>query len=103
MTTHADTAKKLVWGDRNNDYGSPKADFDRIAKCWSGLMGEKLKADLNAVDVGLMMAALKLCRHAHKRKDDNLTDGHGYLMCIERIEEEHAASPLKKLCQSLPK
>jgi hypothetical protein len=101
MTTHADTAKKLVWGDRNHDYGSPKADFDRIAKCWSGLMGEKLKADFNAVDVGLMMTALKLCRHAHKAKDDNLVDSHGYLECVERIESEKLNSNLLACIESL--
>ena len=103
MTTHADTAKKLVWGDRNHDYGSPKADFDRIAKCWSGLMGGKLKTDLSAVDVGLMMAALKLCRHAHKPKDDNLIDLVGYEICIERIEAEQKSEALKKLTDKLPK
>ncbi len=83
---HADTAKKLVCGARNADYGSPKGDFERIAKAWSGIVGEKLKTDLTATDVGLLMVALKLCRHAHKPKDDNLIDGHGYFDCIEWIE-----------------
>ena len=84
---HADTAKKLVCGDRNADYGSPKADFDRIAKTWSGLMGEKLKLDLTAMDVGLMMCALKLVRHAHKQKDDNVVDAHGYLLCVSWCQD----------------
>jgi hypothetical protein len=101
--SHADTAKKLVWGDRNHYYGSPKADFDRIAKCWSGLMGEKLKADLNAVDVALMMTALKLVREAHKHKEDNITDIFGYSYCLERVLSEENSYKINKLCSKLPK
>lgn len=83
---HSETALKLVCGDRNEDYGNPKPDFDRIALAWSGVIGEKLTANLTAVEVGLLMVVLKCVRHAHKPKDDNLVDGHGYFDCIEWIE-----------------
>lgn len=33
-----------------------------------------------------MMAGLKLRRHAHRPKDDNIIDAHGYLLCLEWIE-----------------
>lgn len=92
--THADTAADLVLGDRNADYGSPHPDFAGIALMWSGLLNTKLKAHLTPVEVGLMMAALKLRRHAHKPKDDNLIDAHGYLSCVEWIERGEQPVPL---------
>ena len=61
---------------------------------WSGLLNTKLNAQLTAVEVGLMMAALKLRRHAHKPKDDNLIDAHGYLDCIEWIEQGAQPKPV---------
>jgi hypothetical protein len=84
--THADTAAKLVLGDRNADYGSPDADFAGVALMWSGLLNTALNRHLTATDVALMMAALKLRRHAHKPKADNLVDAHGYLLRLEWIE-----------------
>ncbi len=91
--THSDTAAKLVLGSRNADYGSPHPDFAGIALMWSGLLNTKLSAQITAVEVGLMMAALKLRRHAHKPKDDNLVDAHGYLDCIEWIETGKRPEP----------
>lgn len=83
--THADTAANCVLGDRNNDYGNPHPDFAGIALMWSGLLNQKLSAHLTATDVALMMVALKLRREAHKHKDDNIVDAHGYLLCLEWI------------------
>lgn len=84
--SHAHTAQSLVCGSRNDDYGNPRPDFERIASVWSGIIGEKLKLPLTAVEIGLLMTGLKLVRHAHKPKDDNLVDALGYLMCVEWIE-----------------
>jgi hypothetical protein len=92
--THSDTAHKLVLGDRNDDYGSPGADFAGIAMMWSGLLNTKLRERITSVEVGLMMTALKLRRHAHKPKDDNLIDAHGYLSCVEWIEKGVRPLPL---------
>lgn len=39
------------------------------------------------------MTALKLRRHAHKAKDDNLVDAHGYLLCAEWIEKGSPPTP----------
>lgn len=91
--THADLGNKLVLGDRNADYGNPHPDFAGIALMWSGLLNTKLNAHITATEVGLMMAALKLRRHAHKAKDDNLIDAHGYLTCVEWIERGERPLP----------
>lgn len=91
--THADTAHKLVLGDRNESYGTPDADFAGTALMWSGLLNTKLKSHLTATEVGLMMTALKLRRHAHRAKDDNLIDAHGYLTCLEWIERGERPQP----------
>lgn len=94
MSTHADTAADLVLGPRNADYGSPHPDFSGIALMWSGLLNTVLSRQLTAQDVALMMTALKLRREAHKPKADNIVDAHGYLLCLEWINE--GAQPLPK-------
>ena len=83
---HAQSASSLVLGDRNASYGTPATDFAGVALMWTGLLSEKLAANITATDVALMMAALKLRRHAHRPKDDNIIDAHGYLLCLEWIE-----------------
>lgn len=92
--THADTAIKAVLGDRNADYGDPHPDFAGIALMWSGLLNTKLNDRITARDVALMMTALKLRREAHKPKDDNIVDAHGYLLCLEWIAKGKRPSPL---------
>jgi hypothetical protein len=91
--THADEAARLVLGDRNDAYGNPDADFAGIALMWTGLLNTVLKRHLTATDVSLMMTALKLRRHAHKPKADNLIDAHGYLLCLEWIERGERPTP----------
>lgn len=93
MNTHADAGARAVLGARNDDYGNPHPDFAGIALMWSGLLNTALSRQITAVEVGLMMAALKLRRHAHKPKDDNLIDAHGYLTCIEWIERGQRPEP----------
>lgn len=91
--THSDTAHKLVLGDRNADYGNPHADFAGVALIWSGILNAKLKDRITPTEVALMMTGLKLRRHAHKPKDDNLIDAHGYLTCAEWIERGERPVP----------
>jgi len=91
--TNADIAAKLVLGNRNADYGNPGPDFAGIAHIWTGLLNTRLTAPITATDVALMMTGLKLRRHAHKPKDDNLIDAHGYLTCLEWIERDQRPIP----------
>jgi hypothetical protein len=83
-------AKKLVYGDRNKDYGSPRKDYMRTSAVWSGLLIHKLRPGevITTQDAIVMMVALKLSRQMTKHKPDNVIDAHGYLECLEWVQKE---------------
>lgn len=84
-----ETAAKCVVGDREEDYGSPEQNFDRIAALWSIYLGI---ADITAKDVAAMLALLKIARIASGHaKRDNWVDLAGYAACGGEIEASHAA------------
>jgi hypothetical protein len=83
--TILDTAKGLIYGDREKDYGKTSDNFKDIAKGWEVIT----KATITPEQVGLMMAWLKICR-ANKdncEKEDSLVDLCGYAGCIEKIKK----------------
>lgn len=78
-------AEKCVCGDREQDYGSPESNFNRIAEFWGTYLG----AEINAKDVAAMLALLKIARIASGHaKDDNWVDLAGYAACGGEIETE---------------
>lgn len=71
-------AKKLVCGDRNNQYGPPTQDFERIAAMWSTLFGVKFDSH----QVACAMICLKLSRICWSpSKRDHWVDMAGYSQC----------------------
>ena len=77
------TAEKLICGDREGDYGSPKVSFDSIAALWTAyLHARKLLHPANRVlgsDVSQLMVLLKISRTATGGpKPDNFHDQAGY-------------------------
>tara|TARA_R100000234_G_scaffold28821_1_gene16642 strand:- start:3199 stop:3498 length:300 start_codon:yes stop_codon:yes gene_type:complete len=83
MKSILDEAKILVNKDRQQDYGDPRDDFERIATIWSTLLSNKLETNLTSSEVGAMMIALKLSRAVHKNKRDNWIDIAGYAHCAD--------------------
>jgi hypothetical protein len=83
-------ANKLVNGERQADYGSPRENYEGIAKVWSGILSPILKRDITAEEAALMMVGLKLQRQAMKHKRDNLVDAHGYLLVYAHIRGEQS-------------
>jgi hypothetical protein len=80
-------AEHLVYGERSVDYdagadvaASVRANYEAVAKVWSGLLSHKLVEDITAEEAALLMAAFKLSRQMKKRKPDNVVDAHGYLL-----------------------
>jgi hypothetical protein len=77
---HAEEADRLVNGDRQADYGSPKANYEAIAAVFTGVLRSKLRVPISAKEAALCMVGVKIAREAHKHKRDNLVDAHGYLL-----------------------
>ena len=81
-----DAAKRCVCGDREQDYGSPEKNFERIAEFWSTYMGYPVVAH----DVAAMFALLKIARIATGHaKEDNWIDLAGYAACGGELEADN--------------
>lgn len=74
-----DTAKKMVCGEREQDYGTPEDNFATIAKLWNTYL--KVSA-ITPKDVSMMMALLKIARIATgDGTSDSFVDLAGYAAC----------------------
>ena len=74
-------AKICVCGHRQNDYGTPEDNFNRIGKLWSAYMDIEFKAK----DVAIMMALLKVARIKAGNSIDSAVDLAGYAACAGEI------------------
>jgi hypothetical protein len=83
--TILEEAQKVVYGDRQADYGSVTENFTTIAKLWSAV----LKTEVTPEKVGLCMIQVKVARQMYKPKRDNLVDISGYAATLEKMENEH--------------
>lgn len=82
-----EAAKRCVCGDREQDYGSPEDSFGTIAALWNAYLGAGLAAEIDAKDVAVMLALLKIARIASGHaKEDNWIDLAGYAACGGEIE-----------------
>jgi len=80
-----DTAKKMVCGERQTDYGTPENNFKAIADLWGAYKG----VDFSALDVAMMMTLLKLGRiKTGTAKNDSFVDAAGYIACGGEIATE---------------
>lgn len=83
-----DTAEKMVNGDRQDDYGSPENNFDRIANLWCAYLAGKLNCCITPFDVAAMLALLKIARIASGHgKSDNWIDLAGYAACGGELQD----------------
>jgi Domain of unknown function (DUF6378)/Domain of unknown function (DUF4406) len=84
-------ASRLVRnGERQQNYGHPRGDFDQIALYWTADLAGKLENGItvNAYDVAQMMISLKKARlksNPHHR--DSKVDIIGYTICHDRLDE----------------
>ena len=78
-----DTAKEIIYGDREQTYGDPGINCRRIASIWSVVLGVPVSAE----QVCLCMVGMKLARLVHTidHKDSQI-DLCGYTALLERIQ-----------------
>ena len=71
-----DNAKELIYGQRQEDYGSPQDNFKRIADMWSVI----LEKEVTEAQVALCMASLKMARLVNTPNHlDSYVDAAGYI------------------------
>ena len=88
-----DMAKKCVCGQREQDYGSPENNFERIANLWNAYLGAQT---VNAVDVAMMLGLLKIARiKTGTGTSDSFVDLAGYAACGGEIATQ--SNEAKKL------
>ena len=74
-----DAAAGCVLKDRQNQYGGPENNFERIAQMWNGYLGTN---SIKPWDVAAMMGMLKMARARFNPKySDNWVDLAGYAAC----------------------
>jgi hypothetical protein len=81
--TYLYTANRIIHGARNEEYGHPIEDFERIAAMWTAFLG----VNISRKQVAAMMILLKTGRLAHNiDHDDSWIDIAGYAGCADRIQ-----------------
>lgn len=94
-TTVLADAENCIFGDRNRDYGSPKADFACSAAMISAYLNRRfnMQVALEPYDIGQLMILVKAARVAHAPKHDSFVDQAGYAACSDwTLNPEIAAS-----------
>lgn len=76
-------AESLIYGDRQDAYGSASKNMTNIAKGWEVILG----TDVSPEKIALCMAWLKICRQVNKPQRDNLVDCCGYIGLVEKLEK----------------
>lgn len=85
--TAAETAQRLTFGDRHDDYGHPLDDFSRTGALWSAVLG----VDVTAEQVALCMALVKISRLCNTPDHwDSVVDLAGYANCYGMVLTERA-------------
>lgn len=82
-------AENIITGDRQECYGDPRVNLQRVAEQWGMYLSQKnqlfKQIILTQEDICWMMTLLKMCRQMHAPKRDNLVDAAGYIGLIEKV------------------
>lgn len=87
--TVLEEAQKLVYGDREVDYGHPRANMETIANFFSVYMRARgwVGPDLRPGDAPALLALLKVARYATgTAKRDTVVDIAGYAAVLARTD-----------------
>lgn len=84
--TILEEAQRIVYGPREQAYGHPAEDYERVAALWSVI----LDTPVSPAQAALCMVAVKIARECHRPGRDNLVDGAGYFAVVDRIRRREA-------------
>lgn len=77
-----DACKDIVLNQRQQQYGTPENNFERIASYWSVYLKDRIAGGIDSSDVAVMMILLKVARGQHKLDNvDTWLDIAGYAAC----------------------
>lgn len=76
-------ASELVTGERQEQYGPPEENFERIAAGWSVLLG----VDIEPEQVALCMCWLKIARLVQGPHEDSYVDAAAYAALAGELAE----------------
>lgn len=76
-------ARDLLCGERNDQYGDPRPNYQLAAELATILTG----VNLCETDIYRTMIAVKLARHVGHPKRDNLVDAAAYLDMLANVED----------------
>jgi len=82
-----DIAKKLVYGDRQKQYGDFRIQYAKTLRMYAEWKGGANVEDV--ADFMMLMHFLKLTRESHLHKEDNVTDAIAYLELYHRAREKN--------------
>lgn len=77
-------AAQLITTQRQEQYGHPSVNFERIATGWQIIFDD---GEFTPERVALAMVWTKICRQLHAHNQDNLIDAIGYILTIDHINE----------------
>lgn len=88
--TVLEEAQRIIFGDRNADYGHPLDDFTKTAGMLNGLFGAHLEDGFEFVaeHIPLIMNIVKMSREMNAPKRDNVVDGAGYWGTLQMVKDE---------------
>jgi len=86
-------AKRIVHGERGENYGHPFEDFSRTAKIWSAILDIKVTPE----QVALCMVGVKISREINRPKRDNIVDGAGYFETLDMVKKERSRRESMKM------
>jgi hypothetical protein len=89
-------ADRLVNGDRQSAYGHPLDDFSKTALIWQAILGVPVTAE----QVALCMIGVKISRECNIHKRDNIVDGIGYWLTLDKVIKERARRQVQELISS---
>ena len=82
--TILEEAQRLVYGDRNKDYGTPLTNHSRTASLYSAYLGIPISPE----QVCYLNILQKIARGMNAFKRDTITDIAGYAANLEMIQNE---------------